>query len=437
MFEIYRGTTGDGGVTWAIEPVTSGSRVANLRPIVPAHHAAPTTLVWLRGSYDQYLDYHTQVVALVGDATAQTATLPSAAPGLVALARFDLAATVNGPATPTAPGFVAAVPAAGYALATSNGIALRVSNITGTREVLAGDPLYRGFVYCDRGGFDPKNKLRVELSGLVPDAEYIVRIHGHDTTSAYAKPTLWFRGDAKTLDSDDNAAFIGGHRNVNNTVAGEGYTDMTLHADSSGAIALVARGLDYVGNDRVAVLSGIEVLQPPTTTLLARFDVDVAHGVNTAPDAVSLSFDDAVAWSGEAVAAGITVRVTSDRIESLRFRESADPMLGDFIYGRDQLVVDVSGLEPGKLYAITVYSTDLAYNQYAASRWRLDEPEREPIVVHGFHMNLHRRDEGASFTFYHRAAATSFRLRGEDVMTSLSTNPSVVIFNGMDIRVQP
>jgi hypothetical protein len=82
-----------------------------------------------------------------------------------------------------------------------------------------------------------------------------------------------------------------------------------------------------------------------------------------------------------------------------------------------------------------VYSTDLEHNQYAASRWRLDEPGHEPIVVHGFHMNLHRSDDGASFTFYHRASATSFRLRGEDVITSLSTNPSLVIFNGIDVEV--
>ena len=92
---------------------------------------------------------------------------------------------------------------------------------------------------------------------------------------------------------------------------------------------------------------------------------------------------------------------------------------------------------PGRLYAFTVYSTDLEHNLYAASRWRVDEPGHEPIVVHDFHMNLHRADAGAAFTFFHRASTTSFRLRGEDVITSLSTNPSLVILNGLDISVAP
>jgi hypothetical protein len=329
------------------------------------------------------------------------------------------------------------VPAAGTAIAVDNFVQLTVSNITGTREAITADPLYRGLVYCDRGGFDPHGKLRVVVRWLQSGAEYVVRIHGHDTAGAYVQPTLWFHGTAKTLDSDDNAAFITAHRNVNNLAAGEGYTDLLIRADDNGSISLVARGLDYAGDDRTAVLSAIEILEAPATQLVARFDVDAEPGVGTDPGAASISFDDTIEWSGEATANGVTVRVTSDRIGALHARVGTDPMLTDFIDGRDQLVVDVSGLQVGSLYAFTVYSTDLEHNQYAASRWRVDEPGHEPIVVHGFHMNLHRADAGASFTFFHRAATPSFRLRGEDVMTSLSTNPSLVIFNGLDVAVAP
>jgi len=437
VFELYRAVTADEGATWTITAVTSGSRVDNLRPIVPARHTAPTTLVWMRGSYDTYLDFHTQIVALIGERDAVSTHPPQQDAELRALARFDLAATSNGFATPTTPGFVAAVPAAGFAQAVDSFVQLTVSNITGTREAVVAEPLYRGLVFNDRGGYGPSGKLRVELRWLAPNTPYIVRIHGHDTSDAYLKPTLWFRGDAKTLDSDDNAAFITAHRNVNSVAAGEGYTDLTVTSDANGAIALVARGLDYVGADHTAILSALELFEAPLMTPVARFDVDVAPGLNTAPGAVSLSFDDLTEWSGEATDAGITVRVTSDSIGSLHSRGSPDPMLADFIEGRDQLVVDVSGLEVGKLYAITVYSTDITHNQYASSRWTVIEPRHEPLVVQGFHMNLHRKDEGASFTFYHHANETSFRLRGEDVMTSLSTNPSLVIFNGIDIAVAP
>lgn len=425
IFEIYRGVTTDDGATWTFTPVTSGSQHHNLRPIVPAHHSSPTTVVWLRGSYDTYLDYRTEVVAFTGAADA-VATTPATAPtDLVALARFDIASTVTGPPTPTAPGFVAAIPEGGFVEATDRGISLLMANVTGTRESVTGDPLYRGLATCSAGGFDPDDKMRVELTGLTAGAQYIVRVHGHETTDAYIEPTLWFRGDAKTLDSDNNAAFVGAHRNVNTTTAGEGFTDLVMTADASGKIALVARGLDDTGNDRTAVLNGLEVLQPPQLTMLGRFDV-----------ATSLVFDDSLEWSGESTKNGITVRVTTDVIESRRHRAVNDPLLADFVYGRDQLVVDVSGLEIGKLYAVTVYSTDTESNQYASSRWRLDEPGHEPLVMHGFHMNLHRTDEGAAFTFYHRASATSFRLRGDDVITSLLAN-GVVIFNGIDVSVAP
>jgi cysteine-rich repeat protein len=437
VFEIYRGVTADGGATWAITPVTSGSRVHNLRPIVPSHHAQPTTLLWLRGSYDTYLDYHLQTVALLGDATVTAATPAYQDPGLPALARFDLASTANGFPTPAAPGFVSVVPASGRATAVDGGISLTVYNIVGSRDAVTSDPLYRGLVYNNRGGFDPVGKLRVTLRWLEPDTDYVVRLHGHDTADAYGKPTLWFRGDAKTLDSDDNAAFLTGHRSVNNAAAGEGYTEVLARSDANGVLSFVGRGLDYAGDDRTAVLSAVEVLRPPVTTLLAQFDVDDAAGVGTAPGAVSLSFDDHVDWSGEATAAGITVRVTSDSIGALHTRNGSDPLLTDFIEGRDQLAVDVSGLEPGRLYAFTVYSTDLEHNLYAASRWRVDEPGHEPIVVHDFHMNLHRADAGAAFTFFHRATTSQLRLRGEDVITSLSTNPSLVLLNGLDIAVAP
>ncbi|HUS32228.1 MAG TPA: BNR-4 repeat-containing protein [Kofleriaceae bacterium] len=438
-FEIYRGVTSDNGATWRITPVTSGSHVHNLRPIVPAHHTSPTEIVWLRGSYDTYLDYRVQVVGLVGAGDAMANAPVESDADLVALARFDLAATDQGPATPTAPGFVAAVPEGGYALATDRGISLMVSNITATRQAPdAVDPLYRGLALNSRHGFDPGNKLRVELTGLTPGADYVLRVHGHDTKDAYLRTTLWFRGDAKSLDSDNNAAYVLAHRNVSNTTAGEGYSDLFMHADDQGKLSIVGRGLDYYGADHTAVLSGVEVLQPPVTDLVARFDVDALPGDDTAPNAASISWDELTEFSGEATMAGITVRVTTDRIEALRRREdTTDPMLSDFVFGRDQLTVDVSGLEPGRLYAFTVYSTDTKYNLYDASRWRLDEPGREPRIVHGFHMNLQRTDEGAAFTFYHRATTSSFRLRGEDVVTSLSSNPSVVIFNGMDIRVAP
>jgi hypothetical protein len=49
--EIYQGVTCDKGATWKWVPVTKGSTMDNLRPIVPKWDADHTALLWMRGTY--------------------------------------------------------------------------------------------------------------------------------------------------------------------------------------------------------------------------------------------------------------------------------------------------------------------------------------------------------------------------------------------------
>jgi hypothetical protein len=62
--EIYRGVTRDGGRNWNWQPITSDSKVDNLRPIVPADHPGKTFVLWYRGRYETYTKFETEVVAL-------------------------------------------------------------------------------------------------------------------------------------------------------------------------------------------------------------------------------------------------------------------------------------------------------------------------------------------------------------------------------------
>jgi hypothetical protein len=63
-YEIYRGETTDGGVTWEWSALTENSPADNLRPLVPSWEDG-TIVSWLRGTLTTYMDYDTEVVGMV------------------------------------------------------------------------------------------------------------------------------------------------------------------------------------------------------------------------------------------------------------------------------------------------------------------------------------------------------------------------------------
>lgn len=63
-YQIYRGTTADGGDTWDWTTLTPDATEDHLRPFVP--RGDRDVLLWLRGRYTTYNDYDMEVVALIG-----------------------------------------------------------------------------------------------------------------------------------------------------------------------------------------------------------------------------------------------------------------------------------------------------------------------------------------------------------------------------------
>jgi len=63
-FEVYCGVSEDDGQTFAWTPLTSDSRVRNIRPVCVAGDGYKV-LLWLRGEYRTYTDYRTDVVGVV------------------------------------------------------------------------------------------------------------------------------------------------------------------------------------------------------------------------------------------------------------------------------------------------------------------------------------------------------------------------------------
>ncbi|MEY3896140.1 MAG: hypothetical protein RLZZ214_1660, partial [Verrucomicrobiota bacterium] len=66
-YEIYRGFTADGGLTFSWTQITVNSAADNLRPIVPVGHGKQECLLWFNGTYTTYTSFSTRVLARIGE----------------------------------------------------------------------------------------------------------------------------------------------------------------------------------------------------------------------------------------------------------------------------------------------------------------------------------------------------------------------------------
>jgi hypothetical protein len=64
-YELYRGVTADGGLTFSWTALTTNSAVDNLRPYVPRHAEGQPAVIWFRGIYNTYSSFSGSVVALL------------------------------------------------------------------------------------------------------------------------------------------------------------------------------------------------------------------------------------------------------------------------------------------------------------------------------------------------------------------------------------
>ena len=64
-YELYRGTTSDGGRSFNWETVTVDSSADNLRPIVPENHGYDRAVLWFRGDYQSYTNFDCRVLAIL------------------------------------------------------------------------------------------------------------------------------------------------------------------------------------------------------------------------------------------------------------------------------------------------------------------------------------------------------------------------------------
>jgi hypothetical protein len=63
-YEIYKGLTTDGGLSFTWQPVTTNSAADNLRPYIPRNHGPQRTVLWFRGAYSSFTSYACSIVGL-------------------------------------------------------------------------------------------------------------------------------------------------------------------------------------------------------------------------------------------------------------------------------------------------------------------------------------------------------------------------------------
>ncbi|HEX5220613.1 MAG TPA: BNR-4 repeat-containing protein [Verrucomicrobiae bacterium] len=63
-YELWRGVTADGGLTFSWSQVTTNSTADNLRPYVPRRNGGERCVIWFRGNYTTYTSYRCSVVGL-------------------------------------------------------------------------------------------------------------------------------------------------------------------------------------------------------------------------------------------------------------------------------------------------------------------------------------------------------------------------------------
>jgi hypothetical protein len=63
-YELWRGVTSDGGLTFAWTQITTNSTVDNFRPYIPRRNGGEPCVLWFRGSYASYTSYACSIVGL-------------------------------------------------------------------------------------------------------------------------------------------------------------------------------------------------------------------------------------------------------------------------------------------------------------------------------------------------------------------------------------
>ena len=90
-YEIWKGVTTDGGLSFSWQAVTTNSATDNLRPYVPrGRGSSPLRLIWFTGTYTSYTSWNTKVVGLQSNAVPRPPSVQIVSPNTAAVSLPNL-----------------------------------------------------------------------------------------------------------------------------------------------------------------------------------------------------------------------------------------------------------------------------------------------------------------------------------------------------------
>ncbi|HYG24297.1 MAG TPA: BNR-4 repeat-containing protein [Verrucomicrobiae bacterium] len=159
-YELWRGVTSDGGLTFDWTQVTHNSTVDNLRPYIPRRNGGEPCVIWFQGNYSTYTSYSTSLVGLF------STRVPTPAPAPL-ITYVDATTGMSGNTT-LASGGVLNPPA------TSSGTdgvwRLRTLGNSATTFESGGDTSAAG--NAANGNSEDTPTLKTTISGLTPGVVY-------------------------------------------------------------------------------------------------------------------------------------------------------------------------------------------------------------------------------------------------------------------------
>jgi hypothetical protein len=166
-YELWRGVTGDGGLTFAWTQITTNSEQDNLRPYVPRRNGGEPCVIWFRGTYSTYQSY---ACSIVGRFSTQVPNNQPVLPPVQPITYVDATSGVSGNTT----------------LADGSTFSPPLNGTTGTDNDWEQRTVFgSGGNIFESGGeaVEDAPELKTTISGLIAGANYSIYVHFWDPTS--------------------------------------------------------------------------------------------------------------------------------------------------------------------------------------------------------------------------------------------------------------